>query len=223
MIALCSKTYILRQEGGKCKFSSKGINKNALTSPFEIFKNVLEKGIPHTAINQGFRPRADTIYTYEQQRAGISFLYCKRQVLADGVHTEPLDVTLCPWPMIDYEIVDDHHPWSLTKKQNIIVGDKSYTSLRELLEASTEEDIPEDLLRPGIARLENHKVKGPLLVCLTKELVSENRNFWRRDTYWTTGLSPRASPLRHPHPGQNVLGRLLFEVKVAPLIDHDYI
>merc|ERR1712121_220988 len=54
MIALCSKTYILKQADDKFKFSSKGVNKNALTSPFKTYKEVLDSGIPHSAVNQGF-------------------------------------------------------------------------------------------------------------------------------------------------------------------------
>ncbi|KAJ8298575.1 hypothetical protein KUTeg_022635 [Tegillarca granosa] len=43
IIGLCSKTYIVTN-GQDCKFSSKGINKNAIENPMEKFKQVLETG-----------------------------------------------------------------------------------------------------------------------------------------------------------------------------------
>ena len=36
MIALCSKTYVLKQADGEVKFSSKDTNKSVLTAPSEM-------------------------------------------------------------------------------------------------------------------------------------------------------------------------------------------
>ena len=101
-------------------------------------------------------------------------------------------------------------------------GGKTAT-LADICKAASETDNPEDFIRPYIAQLARYQPNGHILVPRSKELIRHDREFWRRDTYWTTGLSPRASPLRKLLPGQNVLGRLLFEVKVAPLLDHNYI
>ena len=218
MIALCSKTYILKQSEDQYKFSSKGVNKNALTSPFVVYKEVLESGQPHSATNQGFQLHKNTIYTYEQQRSGISYFYCKRIVLSDGVHTKPLDVILSPWDDTKYDVVDATHPWSLTT----VSFEGEFVTLAEVCKAASESDDPQNYIRPYLTRLKAYKPKGELLFALTKDLKRTNFKFWCQDSYWTTGLSPRASTLRTLRPGQNILGRLLYEVKVAPLMDHTY-
>lgn len=97
MICLCSKTYILRSEGEQFKFSCKGINKSSLTEPFVSYKDVLDTQIPGSGINKGFRARKNTIFTYQQERAGLSYLYFKRVVNNDGVSTSPLPIVLDPW------------------------------------------------------------------------------------------------------------------------------
>ena len=42
--------------------------------------------------NRRFVLKENTMYTYSQLRTGLTFLYAKRQVLADGVSTECVDV-----------------------------------------------------------------------------------------------------------------------------------
>ena len=101
--------------------------------------------------------------------------------------------------------------------------DGEIVTLADICKAASETDDPEDFVRPYLAQLASYHPSGHILVPRSKELIRHDKEFWRRDTYWTTGLSPRASPLRKLLPGQNILGRLLFEVKVAPLLDHDYI
>ena len=98
MIALCSKTYILKKHNDKVKFSSKGLNKAVLKEPFPSYQHVLQTGETKSSINQGFRTRDNNIYTYQQTRGGLSYFYCKREVLPDGIHTKPLSITLSPWP-----------------------------------------------------------------------------------------------------------------------------
>ena len=44
MIALCSKTYILKKHDDKVKFSSKGLNKAVLQEPFLSYQHVLQTG-----------------------------------------------------------------------------------------------------------------------------------------------------------------------------------
>ena len=221
MIALCSKTYILKQKDDKTKFSCKGINKNALTSPFETYKRVLESGIPHTALNQGFRARNNTIYTYEQKRAGISSFYCKREVLGDGIHTKPLNITLSPWSEEKMDVISTHHPWSMTAKM-IKCGEKLIT-LADICKTASKTDDPQNYIRSYLTQLEARQSNGHILVPRSRELIRHDKKFWRNDTYWTTGLSPEASPLRILRPGQNILGQLLSELKTLAPANHDHI
>jgi hypothetical protein len=86
------------------KFSSKGITKRNVRAPMTIFRSVLRTGTPKSGINRGFRVRHNAIFTYTQERRGFSYFYCKRRVLDDGIHTEPLDLTLCP---IHPKVVED--------------------------------------------------------------------------------------------------------------------
>ena len=50
--------------------------------------------------------RKNAVFTYTQERRGFSYLYCKRKVLEDGIHTQPLDITLCPFSKTDTEVKD---------------------------------------------------------------------------------------------------------------------
>ena len=93
IIALCSKTYMCWNEK-ETKVSCKGIqkkrNRNNLTR--EIFMNVLKTQRAGKGINKGFRSVNGNMYTYEQERHGLSYMYPKRKVLGDGVSTTPLEL-----------------------------------------------------------------------------------------------------------------------------------
>ena len=52
--------------------------------------DVLKTQIAGRGENKGFKPIDGKVYTYTQTRHGLSYLYCKREVLADGVSTRPL-------------------------------------------------------------------------------------------------------------------------------------
>ena len=54
--------------------------------------DVLLTKMSGSGTNRGFRSVDNTVYTYLQQRAGFSYVYPKRKVLADGVSTAPLDI-----------------------------------------------------------------------------------------------------------------------------------
>ena len=95
MIGLCSKTYMIRN-GDDVKFSSKGISKQKVKDPEHIFKTVIETQVPATGVNKGFRARDNHMFSYTQERCGFSYLYMKRKVLDDGIHTVPLEITLKP-------------------------------------------------------------------------------------------------------------------------------
>lgn len=99
MLALCSKTYLLKS-GDKCKLTCKGINKNSVTNPLSIFKEVLRERSTFSANepNRGFRAKDNTMFSYTQSKDGFGYFYCKREVCSNGINTVPLNVKLCPWP-----------------------------------------------------------------------------------------------------------------------------
>ena len=61
MIALCSKTYVV-DDDGQYKLSCKGINKKTVSNPIEIMSKVLENQISRSSVNRGFRARDNTVY-----------------------------------------------------------------------------------------------------------------------------------------------------------------
>ena len=88
------------------KFSSKGVSKRHLHAPMTKFRRVLRTRTAEGGLNRGFRVRNNAVFTYVQERRGFSYLYCKRQVLNDGIHTKPLDITLCPLKPSEREVND---------------------------------------------------------------------------------------------------------------------
>ena len=56
------------------------------------FLHVLLTKQNSSGVNRGFRVVNNTMYTYEQVRDAFSYFYPKRNVLADGVSTTPLDI-----------------------------------------------------------------------------------------------------------------------------------
>ena len=223
MIALCSKTYILKKHDDKVKFSSKGLNKAVLKEPFPSYQHVLQTGQTKSSTNQGFRTRGNTIYTYQQSKGGLSYFYCKRELLDDGIHTKPLNITLSPWPPREVEIVDHNHPWSLEKEHEFCIEGEMYnTTLAEICL------VKPDALENVILQLPRHAPKGKVIFPLTSSLKKKH-NKWKHDTYWTTGLSVESSMLRLQTPGQNKLGEMLEGIMVAHVLeqthlrDHDYL
>ena len=219
MIALCSKTYVLKQ-GDKAKFSSKGINKTALKDVYKTFKTVLESKQPQSATNQGFRPKHGTIFTYEEKRQGLSYFYCKRIIENDGVHTSPLPIVLSPWKKKTFDIVDATHLWSLTSPRNLQIEGKTYQTIQAVCQEAENREDSKEFVKKCFTQLPPYHPTGILLVPLTKQL---KKGGWDKESYWSTGVSSRASPLRESLPGQNVMGRLFYETLVLPLKDHDYI
>ena len=219
MIALCSKTYILKKHDDKKKISSKGLNKVSLTNPFSSYQEVLQSGQTKSFTNQGFFTRDNTIYTYQQSKAGLSYFYCKQEVLADGKHTKPLTITLSPWVQRELEVVDENHPWSLLKEYEFKIEDQLYKASLADVCAYTP-----DALGHIIPHLPRHIPQGKVIIALPNEL--KKQDMWKRDSYWTTGVSPRTSPLLLNTPGQNKLGEMIEEfmrTNVTELMDHDYL
>ena len=88
MIALCSKCYFAK--GEKNKFSTKGMSKKQNEITWQRFKAALNGDIDR-AENRGFRMVRNHMMTYEQHKLRLSAYYDKRWVLADGIHTEPIE------------------------------------------------------------------------------------------------------------------------------------
>lgn len=157
MIALCSKTYLLQQSDG-CKMSCKGIQKNALNAPMDIFHHVLTTKKTISKTNIGFRTRENSMWTYQQDRAGFSYTYVKRRVCDDGIHTLPLEIVLCPWPRanqnefhifkesplhwctngIKEKIENSHEPVSNTELLEFL---NKIPQLKELLKSTEEKQL----------------------------------------------------------------------------------
>ena len=92
-IGLLAKTYFCYNisDTSNDKYSAKGINKTINLSR-ELFKKVLETKKSCSQTNKGFILKNKHMYTYNMKRVGLSYFYCKRKVLGDGVSTTYLDV-----------------------------------------------------------------------------------------------------------------------------------
>ena len=92
-VGLSAKTYFCFEPDGKQnqKCSSKGINKAAkLTS--DHFRSVLTSKQSVNAVNRGFILKDNTMLSYNMEKQGLSYFYCKRKVLEDGISTTFLDI-----------------------------------------------------------------------------------------------------------------------------------
>ena len=89
-IGLNSKTYFCyNEDDDSCKYSSKGLSKqNNLTK--DQYLNVLKTKQSDGGVNKGFVLLDNKIYTYNQARAGLVYLYVKRVVSQNGSDTSPL-------------------------------------------------------------------------------------------------------------------------------------
>ena len=97
-IGLCSKTYHASASDNTSKYSCKGIQKDKIRENVrDRYMRVLTTGKAEGGRNVGFQLHNKSIWTYAQSRKGLSFYYCKRQVMADGVSTRPLQILLNPW------------------------------------------------------------------------------------------------------------------------------
>ena len=85
------------------KYSCKGVSQKHNNLYFKRYKNVLdvflktrgdselEKKDIDKAQNVGLKVYDEDVVTYEQNKLGLSAYYDTRYVLADGIHTRPLD------------------------------------------------------------------------------------------------------------------------------------
>ena len=78
------KCYLVQNNAGQDKNSFKGVSKKHNDLHFQRYKNVLEAFLKT-------RRDSELIVTYDQKKLRLSAYYDKRYVLADGIHTRPLD------------------------------------------------------------------------------------------------------------------------------------
>ncbi len=92
-VGLAAKTYYCydKSDPDQDKYSSKGLNKTIKLSR-EHFLSVLSSKKSSSHKNKGFIMKDKFMYTYEMERSGLGYFYCKRKVLEDGVSTTYLDI-----------------------------------------------------------------------------------------------------------------------------------
>ena len=106
MVCLSSKTYV---HGHMSK----------IQDPLQTLNSVLESGNSISVGNVGFRARNNTVRRYTQDRVGFGYFYCKREVLADGIRTKPLNLVLAPWKDMNVHYCDAFSPLGLISWCNI--------------------------------------------------------------------------------------------------------
>ena len=87
-VGLNSKTYWC--EGDVSKHSCKGVQKKRNPLAVQNYKKVLETQEIHRVENMGFRVKSGRMFTYTQEKHGLTPFYAKRRVLSDGVSTKTL-------------------------------------------------------------------------------------------------------------------------------------
>ena len=96
IIALGAKDYICYNQEKKIdvniKSATKGLSKRLNIQKSDRFMNVLRTKRCGSGLNRGFRVQNHTMFTYEQERAGLSYLYIKRKVNSDRITTKPLNI-----------------------------------------------------------------------------------------------------------------------------------
>lgn len=98
IISLNSKTYFCWEEETSedtdltVKYRSKGLSRKQNKLTRDQFMSVLSSKNSVSGENRGFCKKDNQIFTYSQQRSGLSYMYAKRLVLEDGVTTLPLHV-----------------------------------------------------------------------------------------------------------------------------------
>ena len=234
MISLSSKTYLLvTTQKEEYKICSKGINPKAIENPLFVYQEVLKTQNPQSATNKGLRPKNNTIYTYEQDRAGLTYLYPKRVVDADGINTTPLDITLSPWKIAPYTAFGEKsHPLSLDYPSRISMFGVCFGSAREAYnfalcsENNTLFDIfaQEKKMKLSLDWLENRKMfmkeisleKMRTNTSVRKSLLnSKDQSLYYTvyDRHWGVGMNSKLAKVCTSHRGSNILGEIWEEIR----------
>ncbi len=93
LVATNCKTYHAgRYADNLKKQSSKGVSKLHSQLNKDDYLTVLTSGQPKNGVNLSFMVRDSNIFTYKQERVGLSYLYYKRIVDSDGCRTQPTNI-----------------------------------------------------------------------------------------------------------------------------------
>ena len=226
MISLCSKTYVLQSQDNSFKLSCKGLNKKFVSAPYSTFSDVLTDQVKRGSVNRGIRMKGTDLHTYKQHRSGISYFYCKRKVLEDGVSTLPLDITLCPWNLParflytrddvlgnDYEceiLYDNDMFTSVTEAYCFIMhefgGIEHGVEIRDETELGSDwllqrDSIMQELLQ--IKVMHNEEVAPVLFGTGNLPLV-----YTHSDKYWSVNITYRLATVTDKYCGMNRLSVL---------------
>ena len=87
-VGLNSKTYACL--GKEKKFGCKGVNRKQNMLTFNHYKDVLMTKKTHFIENRGMKLYGNSMHSYIQRKPGLSYLYAKRVVADDGIHTSSL-------------------------------------------------------------------------------------------------------------------------------------
>jgi hypothetical protein len=94
---IAQRKYKVRLLKHHIKISAKGLCKKLLPKRiFYTFKNTLFKKQINSSTNRGFLFKDNFMYTYNQKKNGLSFLYVKRHTENDLISTSPLRITINP-------------------------------------------------------------------------------------------------------------------------------
>ena len=78
------------------QIQQQSLNKRSLEDcgdgPMAKYWTFLDEGMNVTSIYRSFRTAPHSAATYEQTKKGLSYLYPKRIVDADGIHTRPFNI-----------------------------------------------------------------------------------------------------------------------------------
>ena len=91
MALLSPKSYICSGPEGD-KLTCKGVNTKQNKLTFDDYFQVLTSQDTLTIANTGFRTKNHSVYSYKQNKRGLSSFHCKQRVLDCGIKTEPLDL-----------------------------------------------------------------------------------------------------------------------------------
>ena len=90
-VGLCSKTYIVEnsEKDKESLVKSKGLSVKRNKFTFDDYLNVLIEKKSGSGFNGGIRTVDNNTYSYIQERSALGYLYIKRIVCEDGIHTLP--------------------------------------------------------------------------------------------------------------------------------------
>ena len=130
MICLAAKTYFLANDSGN-KMSCKGSNKQFMVDPQHHYLKALVDKASHYSTNRGIKATETGVVTYELVKLAFSYFYCKREVLADGIHTKPLSLSLNPISLGNFTLINYTSSLSNTYEFLLEVDDMSFHSLHQ--------------------------------------------------------------------------------------------